>query len=113
MELRPFKVGPINRLQIARFGCAVRDFNPIHFDDEFARSAGLPSVIAHGPLTASLVLNGIVAQIGVDRLRGFEARFTAPVLPGDELEVAPTEGGVEARNSQGQVVLVAKVHLKA
>lgn len=109
MELKPFKVGPISRLQIARFGCAVRDFNPIHFDDDFARSAGLPSVIAHGPLTASLVLDGIVAQVGAERLKSIEARFTAPVRPGDELEVTPTADGVEARNGEGQVVLVARL----
>jgi acyl dehydratase len=111
MELKPFRLGPVNRLQIARFGCAVRDFNPIHFDDDFARGAGLPSVIAHGPLTATMVLDGIVAQVGLERLRAMEARFTAPVRPGDELEVAPTGDGVEVRNQEGQVVLVAKLRL--
>lgn len=43
---------PISRVQIARYAGAVDDFNPMHVDEEFAKAAGMPSVIAHGPLTA-------------------------------------------------------------
>ena len=36
--------------QIAAYAEASGDHNPIHLDDEFARSVGLPGVIVHGML---------------------------------------------------------------
>ncbi|TMD40312.1 MAG: acyl dehydratase, partial [Chloroflexi bacterium] len=37
-----------SREQIAAYAEASGDHNPIHLDDGFARSVGLPGVIAHG-----------------------------------------------------------------
>lgn len=34
----------------------VGDFNPLHFDDEFAKNEGFDERIAHGMLVGSLVL---------------------------------------------------------
>jgi acyl dehydratase len=36
--------GPITRTDIVRYQGASGDFNPIHHDDDFAKSAGFPSV---------------------------------------------------------------------
>jgi len=36
------------KAQIADYAAASGDHNPIHLDDEFAKSVGLPGVIAHG-----------------------------------------------------------------
>ena len=66
--------GPITRAQINEYAAAVDDFNPVHVDEEFAIGAGLPSVIAHGPLTVALALDAVVAQIGPDALRSATAR---------------------------------------
>jgi acyl dehydratase len=85
MTLQSATARGISRLQIARYACAVGDFNPVHVDEDFAISRGLPSVIAHGPLTASIVLDLITAQVGPDALRSFDMRLSAPVFPGDEL----------------------------
>jgi acyl dehydratase len=94
---------PLSRLQIARYACAVGDFNPIHVDEDFAQQRGLPSVIAHGPLTASLVLDLIASQVGVDRMRGFDIRLAAPVFPGEELTVEPDGAGAVVRKADGSV----------
>ena len=97
---------PVTRVQIARYAGAVGDFNPIHLDDAFAVAAGLPSVIAHGPLSLALILDVVVAQVGAGALRSFDARLRAPVFPGDELTVTPTDTGVEVRNAAGTVVAI-------
>ncbi|MGY1813264.1 MaoC family dehydratase [Blastococcus sp. SYSU D00820] len=94
----------LTRVQIARYAGAVDDFNPIHVDEEFARASGMPSVIAHGPLTVALALDLVVAQLGAEALTGLEARLTAPVFPGDRLALVPTEDGVQVEKQDGTVV---------
>lgn len=95
---------PVTRVQIARYAGAVGDFNPIHLDDAFVAKAGLPGVIAHGPLTLALILDLVVAQIGADALTSFDARLRAPVFPGDELTIVPAGDTLEVRNGSGAVV---------
>jgi acyl dehydratase len=76
----------ITREQISAYAEASGDRNPIHLDDEFARSVGLPGVIAHGMLDM-----GILARLvtdwagGQDRLRKLSCRFAGIVQPGDRL----------------------------
>lgn len=102
---------PVTHVQIARYAGAVGDFNPIHLDDTFAASAGLPSVIAHGPLSLALILDVIVAQVGAGAMKSFDARLRAPVFPGDRLTVVPTDEGVEVRNVGDTVVATVKLQL--
>lgn len=88
MQIIDRALGPVTLEQIVRFAGAVGDFNPIHYDDAFARSAGLPGVIAQGPLTYLLALDALVAANGVDRIGSFAVRLKAPVLPGSQLSVS-------------------------
>jgi acyl dehydratase len=104
---------PVTRLQIARYACAVGDFNPVHVDEDFAQARGLPSVIAHGPLTAALALDLIVGQVGADRVRSADVRLSAPVFPRDELTVEPAEGGAVIRKSDGSVAATVRLELSA
>src|SRR5882724_9532224 len=94
----------VTRQQIARYAGAVRDFNPIHVDEEFAQSLGLPSTIAHGPLTLARALDVIVEQLGVNKVKSFEARLKAPYLPGETMTVSPIEGGVELKAGSGTLL---------
>jgi acyl dehydratase len=110
MELKESTAAAVSREQILRYAAAVTDFNPMHVDEEFAKAAGMPSVIAHGPLTASIVFDLIVGQIGAKGLASADVRFRAPVFPGDELSIAPTEDGVEIR--KGDATVVATVALR-
>jgi acyl dehydratase len=105
MALTEVTVAPVTRVQIARYAGAIGDFNPMHVDEEFARAAGMPSVIAHGPLTAALVLDAVVGQLGADALRSAEVRLRAAVFPGDVLTVRPSADGVEAVKADGTVAL--------
>lgn len=111
MNIEECTRGPVNRVQIARYAGAVDDYNPVHVDEEFAKAAGLPSVIAHGPLTIALALDAVVAQLGPAALRSATARLSAPVFPGDVLLVAPTDAGVEVRKASGTVVATVALTL--
>jgi len=80
-----YEVGPLTRTDIVRYAGAGGDFNPIHNDEPFARSAGYPSVFGHGLLTAG-ILGGYVADwLGLGRLRKYSVRYVAQVWPGDRL----------------------------
>ena len=51
----PGKVFYLDRELLKRYADASGDQNPIHQNEEFALSVGLPNVIAHGMLTMALV----------------------------------------------------------
>ncbi|ELB88920.1 beta-hydroxyacyl-[acyl-carrier- protein] dehydratase subunit [Rhodococcus wratislaviensis IFP 2016] len=79
---------PVTRDDLVRYAGASGDFNPIHFNDAVAASAGLPGVLAHGMLTAALGLQ-VVADWVVDptAVVSYETRFTRPVVV-DQVEGA-------------------------
>lgn len=72
---------PVTRGTLVAYAGASGDHNPIHQDEAFARSVGLPDVIAHGMWTmgASAV---VVADWAGDpgRIVEFGTRFTTPVV---------------------------------
>jgi acyl dehydratase len=97
---------PLSLEQLVRFAGAVQDFNPIHYDDAFARSAGLPGVIAQGPLTFLVALDALVAANGELESGQFQVRLKAPVTPGAPLGLTcSTEGDVEL--TAGQTVALS------
>lgn len=74
--------------QPARYAAASLDDNPIHLDEEIAKSAGHPSVILHGLCTMAFAANALVegpCDGNPDRLDRLKVRFSKPVLPGWEL----------------------------
>jgi acyl dehydratase len=75
--------------QTFRYAAASGDPMPIHLDEEVAKDAGLPGIIAHGLCTmafASWALLTEVADSDVNRLRRLAVRFSKMVIPGDDLE---------------------------
>ena len=103
MTLQATTTEPVSRQQIARYAGAVRDFNSIHVDEEQAAALGLPSVIAHGPLVATLALDALVAQQGIDAVKRMVVKFKAPVFPGTALSIVPTDDGLEIRTGDTAV----------
>jgi acyl dehydratase len=91
---------------IAAYAEASGDRNPIHLDEEAARAAGLPGVIAHGMLQM-----GLLARVAGDpaRLRRLSCRFAEVVQPGDTVTFRGEEadGRVEltAVNQEGRPVV--------
>ena len=68
--------------------------NPIHQNEEFAKSVGLPNVIAHGMLTMGLVATYISDWAGgAANVKEYGARFTKPVIVPDGQKVDLTVDG--------------------
>ncbi len=79
----------IDHDQTFRYSPAAGDPMPIHLDEEIARDAGLPGIIAHGLCTMAFTSWAVLTELAdsdVNRLKRFAVRFSKPVLPGDDLE---------------------------
>lgn len=77
-------LGPITPIQLASYAVACGDNVLLHLDNDFARQAGYPSVIAHGTLTMAAL-----AQVATNWLNkggyvhSFKARFVGVVYKDD------------------------------
>jgi acyl dehydratase len=80
------KVFYLDRAMLKAYADASGDQNPIHQNEEFARSVGLPNVIAHGMLTMALVGKYVTDWAGGPAaVKEYSARFVKPVIvPADQ-----------------------------
>jgi acyl dehydratase len=77
----------VQRVDLIRYAGASGDFNPIHWNEAFAKAVGLPDVISHGMYTMARMGQYVTDWCGdPGAVRRLRARFTAPV-------VVPSEGG--------------------
>lgn len=77
----PEKVFYLDRAMLKAYANASGDQNPIHQDEDFALSVGLPNVIAHGMFTMALVGTFISEWAGGSaNVKAFSARFIKPVI---------------------------------
>ncbi len=93
------------------------DHNPIHIDEDFAKSVGLPGIILQGLCTMAFVSKAVIDEyLNRDplRLKRLKVRFSKPVLPNDDLttvgwliEKRPDVDvlGLETTNQSGVVVI--------
>jgi acyl dehydratase len=82
----PGRSFPISRATLVRYAGASGDFNPIHWNEKFAREVGLPDVIAHGMFTMAAAIR-VVTDWTVDpgAVEEYGVRFTKPVVvPNDD-----------------------------
>jgi acyl dehydratase len=96
-QLPELRVTP-DRYVTARYAGASGDFNPIHLDDEFARSVGLPGKILHGLYTMALVARAQTeAAGGPEHLKRLAVQFRGAAVPEEEItissSVAERDGG--------------------
>jgi acyl dehydratase len=77
--------GPLTRTDFVRYQGASGDFNPIHHDEEFARSAGFETVFSVGMLQAGLLATYCTDLLGPANVRRFKVQFREQVWPGDTL----------------------------
>jgi acyl dehydratase len=75
------KVFYLDRALLKQYADASGDQNPIHQNEEFALSVGLPNVIAHGMLTMALVGKYVSDFAGGSaHVLEYSARFIKPVI---------------------------------
>lgn len=132
-ELPPLVVGPITTEMLVRWTAAAEDYNPIHYDQAFAKAQGLPDVIMHGPYKLALLCRLLHRELGASgMIRRIQVRYTGMDVPGDVLqfggrvERVEEDGGerrawvsLYARNGRGvttvlgeaEVIQVAKERL--
>jgi acyl dehydratase len=99
--------------QTIRYAEASGDHNPIHLDESTAKMAGLPGIILHGMCTMAIATKAAVnGPAGGDpsRVKRVSARFSRPVLPGQELTTRLWEEGAgsflfETYNPDGKPVI--------
>lgn len=75
----------VTRTHIVKYAGAGGDFNPIHTDEAFATSIGLPSVFAMGLMQGGYMARALTEWVGVGNLRLYRIRFTGQVWPGETI----------------------------
>jgi acyl dehydratase len=107
-ELAP-KTFLINRELLVEYANASGDQNPIHQDEAFAKSVGLPDVIAHGMFTMALAGKYLSEISGSQNVLEFSAKFIKPVVVPAGADVSLIISGKVSDVSEG----VAKIDLLA
>ena len=105
-----------------RYAGASGDFNPIHIDEEFAKSVGLPGRILHGLWTMAQVARAHTeAAGGPEHLKRLSVQFRGMGVIGEEIVVSGTvdsvEGGVavahtEAEQAGNRIIRNAEAELR-
>ena len=82
----PQRSNVVDRAQLVQYAGASGDFNPIHWNPEFAQIVGLPGVIAHGMFNMGLVGRVISEWVGdPGAVRKLSVQFRKEVLPDEKI----------------------------
>ena len=73
------KTFTVTRADLVAYAEASGDHNPIHQDEQVARSVGLPGVIAHGMYTLALAARAVADWFPDHEVVSLGCKFTAPV----------------------------------
>ena len=102
-ELPALSVTP-DRYVTIRYAGASGDFNPIHVDEDFAKSVGLPGRILHGLYTMALVARAQTEAAGdPGKLKRLAVQFRGPAVPEAEITITST---VKERRDDRTIVAV-------
>jgi acyl dehydratase len=120
-ELPPFTVENLTRGDFVKYAGASGDFTPLHYDQTFVESAGIPTVFAMGMLNAGILSRLVADYAGLENLRRYKVRFATRVWPGDSVTCKGKvtkkavengekiiEGDVQALNQKGEVTRVLR-----
>ncbi len=108
----PAQTFPVTRATLVRYAGASGDFNPIHWNEAFALSVGLPDVIGHGMFTMAEAIRVVTDWVGdPGAVIDYGVRFTKPVVvPNDgvgaEIEVS-AKVAAKLEDRQVRIDLVA------
>ncbi|MEE2568027.1 MaoC family dehydratase [Pseudarthrobacter sp. J64] len=118
----------VTRQDLVKYAGASGDFNPIHWNEAFATSVGLPGVIAHGMFTMGSAVQLVSDWAGDPAaVVDYQTRFSKPVPVADttgtpdagaQIEVSGTVGALDPEAGTARIDLTAiaggvKVLMKA
>lgn len=88
--------------RINAYADASGDHNPIHLDDNFARQTRFGQRIAHGMLSLAFVWEMLAINFPDTWHKGtnVKVRFTAPVLPGEKVQVGGSVENIRTTNNR-------------
>ena len=95
--------GPVTSELLVRLATLLNDFNPAHYDLDFATSVGLPGVIGPGTLLQAWIHADLAARVPHELLaagalvRELDLRFRSPFLVGETVQIDYTVTGREVQ----------------
>lgn len=107
---RDVMVEKVDRAMFVRYAGASGDFNPIHWNEDFATSAGYPGVFAQGMFTAGVLGTFLTTWVGEANVRRFRTRFTGQVWPGESIVCSGTVTKVYEQDGATLADIELKVH---
>ncbi|MCV6621246.1 MAG: MaoC family dehydratase [Cellvibrionaceae bacterium] len=120
-EIPALELAPISRYTLALFAGASGDHNPIHIDSDFAKSAGMPDVFAHGMLSMAYLGRMLTNWQPQAKLKKFSNKFAAitqlqdvVTCSGKVVELLEQEGKtlarceIQAAKASGEQTLVGE-----
>jgi acyl dehydratase len=109
----PLRHARLSRGDLVNYSGVAGDANPIHWDENIAKAAGLPDVIAHGMLTMGLGAGFFSAWSGdPGAVTRYAVRLSAPAIvsaaDGADIEFSGRIKSLDAATRSGVVVVAAK-----
>ncbi|MER7207840.1 MaoC family dehydratase [Streptosporangium sp. NPDC000239] len=100
---------PVRRVNLVMYAGASGDFNPIHWNERFAKAVGLPDVIAHGMFTMAQGGRFVTDWAGdPGAVVDYGVRFSSMVVvPDDEQGAVITVSGLIEQKLEDKRVVVA------
>lgn len=77
----------VDKYQPIYYAGASGDFNPIHIDEDYAKKAGLGSVILHGLCTMAFAYKAVMENKDPSLLKKIQVRFRNVVRINDKLKI--------------------------
>lgn len=105
-ELKPWSYN-VQRVNLVMYAGGSGDFNPIHWNEAFAKMVGLPDIISHGMFTMARVGQYVTDWAGdPGAVTRFKTRFTKPVVVDNAAGNTVTVSGKVAKKLEGNRVLL-------
>lgn len=104
----PARTYPVKRIDLVKYAGASGDFNPIHWNETFAKSVGLPDVIAHGMFTMAQGGRFVTDWAGnPGAVIDYSVRFSSMVVVSDDEGAEIVISGVVENKLDDKAVVVA------
>jgi acyl dehydratase len=98
---------PVQRLNLVMYAGASGDFNPIHWNERFAKSVGLPDVISHGMFTMAQGGRFVTDWVGdPGAVLDYGVRFSGMVVVPDDGGTSIVVSGVVEQKLEDDKVVV-------
>jgi acyl dehydratase len=84
-EIPSLTTEPVSRLTLALYATGSGDHHPLHLDQDYVRSKGIPDVFAHGMLGMAYLGRMLTQWVPQAAIRSFGVRFTAITQVGERM----------------------------